>query len=118
MVDTVGSGFKDVKLRFWILGEDGRTPVVASFEEQLRWMVSVNGISVQVALDEVGETAVSTAFISNSADERMSLRRWHFETLARSPDGDNVVNRYLTWEEAEAGHADFLASLSPPPALN
>lgn len=62
-----------------------------------------------VAQEDVGEAWVSTVFLGMKHGEGSDGRPLLFETFViHKPDDDsNVVRRYATWEEAEAGHAEI-----------
>lgn len=101
-------------LRFCILAEDDRTPVYVQFPEWLTWVVSAEGISVPVKQERVGGRFVSTVFLSQMASRHHDDPR-HFETLVDDGETSEVVARYATWEQAETGHADIVASMVPGP---
>jgi hypothetical protein len=105
------------KLRPWILGEDGRTPVRTDFAGYMEWAERRGGLSVRVALDEVGDAEVSTVFfdqMSMAGDPNREPQL--FETLVTYPEGKAAVERrYRTWEEAERGHAEMVDELRPSP---
>jgi hypothetical protein len=82
---------------------DGKEPVpVASMIEWVKWFEKADR---RVALTELdsGEE-VSTVFLS--LDHRFigDGPPVLFETLVRGGNFDGVVERYCTWDEAEAGH--------------
>ena len=64
----------------------------------------------RVALDEVGETEVSTVFMTTGFPGFNGPPR-HFETMTFGPDGSKTPGRYLTLEEAKAGHASVVEKL-------
>jgi hypothetical protein len=105
------------RLKPWILGEDGRTPVRTDFDGYMEWAERAGGLSVRVALDEVGDAEVSTIFLDQMSmagdpDREPQL----FETLVSYPDGKAAVQRrYWTWDEAERGHAEIVDELMPSP---
>jgi hypothetical protein len=98
------------RARPWILGEDGRTPVQTDLAGYMAWVLDVGGLSVRVAYDDLGDTEVSTVFIDQFGGFAEPERKPRlFETLVRSPEGEGVVDRYDTWEEAEEAHARIVA---------
>lgn len=120
MDDGLRNHLKAISSRFpritpWILGEDGRTPVKTDLAGFLEWAERIGGISVQVRLDEIDDKTVSTSFFdgfSMASDPNRSPKL--FETLICNADGEaHVERRYVTWEEAEQGHAEVLDELRP-----
>ena len=101
---------------------DGHTPVAVTIEEWLEWRkrtddrhADANGYKDpdkwpnRVAWSEVGGYNVSTVFLA--FDHGFSFGNDHvpilFETMACGEGPwDEYQDRYATWEQAEAGHAD------------
>ncbi len=87
---------------------DGKTVILCkSVEEWATWFETADR---RVALDVIGETAVSTDFLG--LDYGAGFERNDpllFETLVFLPLGEfGMMNRYFTWAEAEAGHAEIV----------
>ncbi len=74
----------------------------------------------RVAFDQIGTIEVSTVFLGLDHDfsyvrqgEGPNPNPIVFETMAfNMPGGDRPCFRYRTWEEAEAGHNAFVATLT------
>lgn len=91
---------------------DGKTPIKCDdYTEWLAWWETVNGDpqNLNVQEDMVGDVKVSTRFLAldcsfGKGDPHL------FETrLSGGAHGKkDIVRRYATWEEAEAGHAKVL----------
>ena len=88
--------------RYWILGEDGRTPVgMQSLHEWGQWFQQGKR---KVARHRKARTVVSTVFLG--------LDHGYcggppilFETMIFGGPKDGYQVRYSTWDEAERGHA-------------
>ena len=73
-----------------------------------RWLKS--NPDRRVALDVVGEYTISTVFLHIAHEQYLGPDRYHwFETLVTHPTDDELEDHYSTWEEAEQGHAKFVA---------
>lgn len=90
-------------MRFYVLGDDGRTPVRCG--DALELARAMGGDCPVVAQDMVGETTVSTAFLFLDHQWIPGGPPQLFETMVCRGDRRRVI-RYSTWEEAEAGHAE------------
>lgn len=89
---------------FWILAEDGRTPILTNdmklvsrmFNDHEKKVVGRNR-------DEERDITVSTVFLAFD-------HGWEpgkpvlFETMVFGGEDDGYIRRYHTWEEAERGH--------------
>jgi len=63
-----------------------------------------------VAQDKVGEMLVSTVFLG--LDHQFGAGEpVLFETMVFGGEYDGEQDKYSTWEEAEAGHAEILAKV-------
>lgn len=84
---------------------DGRTPRPVDLLTWARWVGTANRT---VAKDDVNGVTVSTIFLGIDhgwgADDRPLL----FETMVFGGQHDQEMERYATWEEAEAGHGQWL----------
>lgn len=89
---------------------DGHTPIPCEdFLAWGRWFETADEAR-RVALTTVGEACVSTVFLGidhNWLHGELAL----FETLIFGGDHDGWIDRYGTWDEAEAGHAAVCAWL-------
>lgn len=107
-LQAVDSGRKDCVILV------DREVVPATLAEMTMWGLRTGGISVSVGFDELPNGGmVSTIFVGGLAGRRPSASR-HFETLVSDGNGGEVVEKYETWTEAEAGHARLLAEHSSP----
>jgi hypothetical protein len=113
--DTLNAAMEasGAKFKYLILGPGGRTLVVADVADFMDWAMD-NGdgrISVHVADDYVGNTRVSTVFLSTlvSGFNEAALQ-CPFETMVFGGNNDVLLTKkYLSWEEAEKGHEQILA---------
>jgi len=73
-----------------------------------RWMQAADR---RVARTQVGDADVSTVFlgINHAFDNGEPIL---FETMIFGGERDGDGQRYHTWEQAEAGHAKFVAELT------
>lgn len=88
---------------------DGHEPVACDdLMEWGRWFETADRI---VAKDTVGDVEVSTVFLGldHSFGEGNPLL---FETMVFNGSLNEEMNRYCTWEEAEAGHAAMVERVS------
>jgi hypothetical protein len=85
---------------------DGKVPRAASMREWSAWYKKADR---RVALDDVGDTMVSTMFLG--VDHNFSSRGAPilFETITKRGAEWGDPERYSTWEEAEKGHAETVA---------
>jgi len=81
---------------------DGHEPVMVSPEEWRNWRVK-NDEQRTVAKDQIGEVCVSTVFLGID-DSFGSGPPILFESMVFGGRYDEDMDRYETWEEAEAGH--------------
>lgn len=100
---------------FYIL--DGRTPVPApDMAAYAEWTAQANRDGRRrVGRTEVGGVEVSTVFLGTDHNYGFGDPAL-FETAVFGPGETDVVRRYATWDEAEAGHAEVVRSL--PSALD
>jgi len=99
-----------VKGGFYIL--KGREPVPATAQEWAMWYEAAHEDgSISLAHDTIGEASVSTVFLG--LDQRLGRDDGGppilFETLIFGGDNDGDGRRYSTWDEAMAGHQEYVA---------
>lgn len=102
----------------YILGEDGRTPVLApllvwasAFErgKQARPGSPTAGAGwARVAHTEIGNVRVSTVFLGLDHSFTEGGPPVLFETLVFGGEHDEEMSRYTTWEDAEQGHMETI----------
>lgn len=82
---------------------DGKNPIPADTMTWTRWM-NDRRTDIHVADEKVGEVRISTVFLGldHNFDKGDPIL---FETLVFGGPLDGEMDRYHTWEEAEAGHA-------------
>ncbi len=91
---------------YYIIGDDHQ-PQRVGRDEFLGWELARRKVEhdpKRVAFTKVGETDISTVFLSidhQFGDGPPIL----FETLVFGGDLDGEMDRYSTWEAAERGHA-------------
>jgi hypothetical protein len=69
----------------------------------IEWAVQIEGMNRGVAEDTIGGARISTIFLGlNHALE--NGKPLLFETMVFGGQFDQEMERYSTWEEAEAGH--------------
>lgn len=89
---------------FWILGEDGKTPVTT--DDVMVWgacMQDAPRKHVGWDWDNAKAITVSTVFLG--LDHGMfSDKPILFETMIFSSTRSEIYQRYSTWEDAERGH--------------
>ena len=100
-------------LRHLVLGPDGRTPMITDMIGFLDWATDLGDdrISLQIAFDEVGDTSVSTIFLSQIVFPNSDIGKRPFETLVSGDEYGEAVTKYETWDEAEAGHSEIVREL-------
>lgn len=85
---------------------------VVACDDVLEWAQWFETAERHVAEDVVEGFRVSTVFLGLDHGFRHRGPPVVFETMIFSPDGDTeAMDRYTTWEEAEAGHARMLQGL-------
>lgn len=98
-------------MNYWIL--NGREPVQAELMAWSEWCRTAN---IVVAKDEVNGYRISTVFLGldHSFGDGPPLL---FETMVFTGDdwGDLECERYSTYDEAEAGHAQMAAKYAAKP---
>jgi hypothetical protein len=89
----------------------GHQPVIC--RDLLTWARWFETADRHVRLTEQGDVMVSTVFLgldhSFSGDEAIL-----FETMVFAADHGGQMERYSTWDEAEAGHARWVAKIFKP----
>lgn len=83
-------------------------------ETFIKLTTDLSQLSAQVALDEIGDVTVSTAFVSFNHSQVYGGPPLVFETMVFGDldnDEDEGVYRYSTWEEAEEGHKRVVEEL-------
>ena len=82
------------------------TPIPAlNLLEWARWFETANR---QVAQDRIGDILISTVFLGIDHSFYADGPPLLFETMVFGGDFDQEQQRYSTWEEAEAGHQEFV----------
>lgn len=93
---------------YWVL--EDRTPRRATLGE---WVETMRGDRWRrVADTDLGGVRVSTVFLGIDHGFGASPRPILFETMIfapEHPDLDQMQRRYATWDEAERGHAEWVA---------
>lgn len=90
--------------QFFILGEDGRTPVEADCLEWARWLHAKRNERIVAKTEIRPGVSVSTVFLG--INERIGPGApVLFETLVFGGECDGEMWRYGTWAQAEKGHA-------------
>jgi len=64
----------------------------------------------RVGVDEIGDVRVSTVFLGLNHAFFSEEPLW-FETMVFGGDHDQDMERYATWEQAEAGHREVVRRL-------
>lgn len=100
------------KLRHWIL--EGRTPVAVDMMTWAKWFGDMN--NRHIAYAHVGGLSISTVFlgIDHGFMEREPIL---FETMVFGAGETLEMDRYATYEEAEAGHRKMVAKYRKQQAL-
>ena len=96
---------------YWILGDDGKTPVPLEDDGMgaLGWAVNRKKHSWRVAKSYIGSGYISTVFLGIDHGFHTNTPVL-FETMVFDIDGmDEECERYCTWDEAEAGHHAMVA---------
>lgn len=70
------------------------------------WAIRFEGLDRRVALTEHDEIRVSTVFLGIDYSFTYTHAPLIFETMIFGGPHDQYYERYSTWEEAEAGHAE------------
>jgi hypothetical protein len=99
----------DIKMPFYRL--EGKMPVLCSSDE---WGVAIKHNCV--AKTNIGDVYVSTIFVGidyRIADKGPPIL---FETMIFGGVNDRHIERYCTWDEAEAGHNRIVELLTKDPA--
>jgi hypothetical protein len=99
-------------LPFWVL-DDARNVVRGSMDDWLAMKQDFDN-RCRVASTMVGASHVSTVFLGINYNWLDDEHPVCFETMIFAPDRSDVIDRYATWAEAEAGHAKAVASLGGP----
>lgn len=108
------SSWQNATHGFYMLADDGATPVPLEQAAWAAWMVHADR---QVARTETeGGVAVSTVFTGVPAVGGAGVSLWETRVLGGPRDGE--VRRYSTKASAVAGHAAVVASLSGTRLLN
>ena len=90
---------------------DGREPVACDLMTWARWFEANDR---HVKLTEQGDVMVSTVFLGLDYSWGEGERPVLFETMVFAGNHGGDQERYCTWEEAEAGHARFVAKVFKP----
>ena len=89
---------------FYVLNEE-RAPVAAPVDEWARWFETEDRT---VAKTGDGDILISTVFLGLDHNFGLIGAPVLFETLVFGGVLDGEMDRYTTWEEAEAGHAHMV----------
>ena len=82
------------------------TPIPApNLLEWARWFEIANR---QVEKDHIGDIVISTVFLGIDHSFDVNGPPLLFETMIFGGEFDQEQRRYSTWEEAEAGHQEFV----------
>lgn len=92
---------------FFIL-KDKHALRVSSFQEWSPWMATHDNT---VAVTECQGVVISTVFLGLAHNFWGRQDPLLFETMVFTEGESGRMNRYCTWDEAEAGHAKFVAAL-------
>jgi hypothetical protein len=79
-----------------------------SCEDLVEWAMWMGESNRQIALDEIGNVRVSTAFIGITPSEVDGVPAL-FETMVFP---SNSIRRYTTYQQALAGHSQIVHDLS------
>lgn len=89
---------------------NGRIP--EEVEDLLEWGESFQLANRRVAVDDVGKLHISTIFLGMDHNFHEGGPPLLFETMVFQEDGSSgECERYSTWEEAEAGHQEWVERL-------
>lgn len=97
-------------LGHYVLGPDGRTPVLEEdFQRWAHWFETI-GEGRRVARTDIpGLGYISTVFLGLDHRFGDGGRPVLFETMSFiGEEHEDYFNRYCTWDEAEAGHAEIV----------
>ena len=89
---------------WYILDEDGETPVRATVEECALWLSTEHHRKI-VEQTQIGDYQVSTVFLG--LDHNMSMAPGKpvlWETMIFGPDDEGYQERYTSYKEAKLGH--------------
>jgi len=97
-------------MRLYIL-DDQRRPIRASdLSEWQQWIKRRDG-DLKIGVETVGEARVSTVFLAADASLDATDEPLLFETMILGGPLRHERVRYATWEEAEAGHRQWVERL-------
>lgn len=98
---------------YWVL-DDARRPVQASSADWVAMKMDFEA-RCRVASTHVGDAHVSTVFLgidhNHARIVHPELPPLLFETMVFAPGVADVIDRYATWAEAEAGHTAAVAGV-------
>lgn len=100
----------------WYVLDANRKPVRCSSVEQWEASMLQGSDAKRVAFDKIGEVEVSTVFLGLDHGYKRDAAPVVFETMVFNAPTD-YMERYTTWEDAEAGHAAVVAGLRRLAAL-
>lgn len=95
--------------RYFIL--DGHEPVACDLMTWARWFEANDR---HVKLTEQGDVRISTVFLGLDHGWGHGERPVVFETMVFQGTHGGEMDRYCTWDEAEAGHARFVMEVFKP----
>lgn len=93
----------------WAILDDDNRPVSKPILEAARWLEN-NSERKIVGRDEVNGAKVSTVFLGLNHSFVSGVNKW-FETMIFGGKYDQFQERYSTYEEAKAGHAEVVSNL-------
>jgi len=100
-------------LPLYILRYVDGSPRIERCEDLIEWATwfETSGDDRQVAVTVVGGATISTVFLGLDHGHGMSDQPLLFETGVFRADDVEILRRYSTWAEAEAGHAAAVAAI-------
>lgn len=93
---------------FYIL-DDAHDPVPVTCAET--WGLWMSSHDIHVADDVIDEIRISTVFLGLDHNHREHTNPILFETMIFTAGSPGVMERYRTWDDAQAGHALLLKTI-------
>lgn len=93
---------------------EGHEPKAVTLDEYFEWQKAEGKEVKRVDSTHVGDIWVSTVFLG--LDHGYNGIPVLFETMVFGGDYDLSCDRYHTWAEAEAGHAEWVERIKTPPS--
>jgi hypothetical protein len=94
---------------------EGHTPVPEP--DRFKWGLWMETAVRRVALTTTENGEVSTVFLGLDYSFGEPGGPILFETRVFGGELDQEMDRYRTWEEAEAGHREFVSRIQPEPMI-